>query len=112
MSVEEYFATGPPHERPVFDAVVAHLDALGPVDVEPVSVGVLLKREGRRFADLRPMQRWVAISFSLRRRVQHRTITRKVIPYNGRFWHVANVRGPDDLDDELLGHLAESYDDA
>jgi hypothetical protein len=61
MSLEEYFSTGPAHERPVFDAVMTHVDGLGPVHVEPVSVGIFLKR-GRRFAELRPMQKWVAQS--------------------------------------------------
>ena len=41
LTLDEYFATGPPHERPLFDAVVAHLRAVGPVHVEPVSVGIL-----------------------------------------------------------------------
>ncbi len=44
MSVEEYFSTGPPFERPVFDAVMAHLATVGPVHIEPVSVGIFLKR--------------------------------------------------------------------
>ena len=64
MTLEEYFATGPAFERPVFEAVMAHLDDVGPVHVEPVSVGILLKR-ARTFAELRPMRRWVALSFTL-----------------------------------------------
>ena len=66
MSLDEYFSTGPPHERPIFDAVMAHLESVGPVHVEPVSVGIFLKRT-RRFAELRPKQKWVALSFSLSR---------------------------------------------
>ena len=108
MTVEDYFATGPPHERPVFDAVMAHLATVGPVHVEPVSVGIFLKNP-RRFAELRPMERWVALSFSLRRQARHRTIVRKVIPYGGRYWHVANVTGPDDVDNDLLALLTEAY---
>lgn len=108
MSLEDYFATGPPHERPVFDAVMAHLDEIGPVHVEPLSVGIFLKRSGR-FATLRPMQRWVALSFSLPQRISHPRITRKVIEYGGRYWHVANLRGPEDLDDDLRDHLTEAY---
>src|SRR6266576_3484544 len=50
MSIDEYFSTGPPHERPVFEAVMAHVDGLGPAHVEPVSVGIFLKH-GRRFAE-------------------------------------------------------------
>jgi hypothetical protein len=108
MTVEDYFSTGPAHERPVFDAVMRHFESVGPVYVEPVSVGIFLKRS-RTFAELRPKERWVAVSFSLRRQVRHRTIVRKVIPYSGKHWHVANVASPAELDDTLLGYLTEAY---
>ena len=111
MTVDDYFSTGPPHERPVFEAVMAHLRTVGPVHVEPVSVGIFLKNP-RKFAELRPKDRWVAMSFSLRRQARHRTIVRKVIPSNNRYWHVANVAGPDDLDDDLLDLLTEAYGEA
>lgn len=111
MTLDEYFATGPPHERPVFDAVVAHFRTLGPVHADAVSVGIFLKNP-RKVAELRPRDRWVAVSFSLRRRARHRTIVRKVVQYGGRFWHVANVASPDDLDDALLELLSEAYRDA
>ena len=109
MTRDEYFSTGPPHERPVFEAVMAHLATVGPVHVEPVSVGIFLKRDGRTFAQLRPMLRWVAMSFSLDRRVDHPTIVRKVIAYGGRYYHVANLHRPSDLDDRLRGWLTEAY---
>ena len=108
MSLDEYFSTGPPHERPVFDAVMERLEGVGPVHVEPVSVGIFLKR-AQTFAQLRPMRNWVALSFSLEREVRHRTIVRKVMPYGGRYWHVANLRGPSDLDDDLGDRLTEAY---
>lgn len=111
MSLEEYFSTGPPHERPVFDAVMAHLAAVGPVHVEPVSVGIFLKNP-RKFAELRPMQRWVSVSFSLGRRAAHPTIVRKVVPYGGRFYHVANVASPADVDDRFRDLLTEAYEEA
>ena len=111
MTLDEYFATGPPHERPVFEAVMAHLATLGPVHVEPVSVGIFIKRDGS-FMELRPMERWVAMSFPLRRRAQHRTIVRKVMQWHGRYYHIANVRQPEDLDDALLDLITESYADA
>jgi hypothetical protein len=108
MPLEEYFSTGPPHERAVFDVVMGHLDTVGPVHVEPVSVGIFLKR-ARTFAELRPMHRWVALSFSLTHCVAHRTITRRVVNYHGRWYHVANLRGPEDFDDELRRWLTEAY---
>lgn len=108
MSVEEYFSTGPAHERPIFEAVMAHLDTVGPVHVEPVSVGIFLKR-AQTFAQLRPKDRWVALSFSLTRKVDHERIIRKVIEYHGRYYHVANLRDAGDLDDRLRGWLTEAY---
>ena len=111
MTLDEYFSTGPAHERPVFEAVMRCVAPLGPVHVEPVSVGIFLKNP-RKFAELRPMERWVAVSFSLRRRAAHRTITRKVVPYGGRYFHVANVNGPADLDEGLCDLLVEAYTDA
>jgi hypothetical protein len=111
MTVDEYFSTGPAHERPVFDAVMRHVETLGPVHVEPVSVGIFLKTP-RKFAELRPMQRWVAVSFSLRHRASHRTIVRKVIPYNGRYFHIANIAQPSDLDEALCQLLTEAYQEA
>lgn len=111
MTVDEYFATGPSHERPVFDAVVAHFADVGPIHVEPVSVGIFLKR-ARTFAELRPMTKWVAVSFSLPHRASHPRIVRKPLSYGHRWWHVANVRDPADLDDALLGLLEEAWLDS
>jgi Domain of unknown function (DUF5655) len=108
ISLEEYFATGPAHERPVFDAVMSHMRQVGPVHVEPVSVGIFLKRS-RTFAELRPMTKWVAVSFSLLHPARHKLITRKVVQYNGRYYHVANVAGAPGVDQALLDLLTEAY---
>jgi hypothetical protein len=109
MTLDDYFSTGPPHERPVFDAVMRHLTGVGPVHVEPVSVGIFLKNP-RKFAELRPMQKWVAVSFSLPRPAAHRTIVRKVMPYGGKYFHVANVASPDDIDAGIGELLVEAYE--
>lgn len=109
LTLDEYFTTGPRHERPVFDAVMAHLADVGPVHADVVSVGIFLKNP-QKFAELRPMERWVAVSFPLRRRASHRTIVRKVVEYSGWYWHVANVAEPADVDDDLCRLLTEAYE--
>ena len=111
MPLKEYFATGPARERPIFEAVMSHLQTVGPVHVEPVSVGIFLKR-AQSFAQLRPKDRWVAMSFSLPRKVEHELITRKVVAYHGRYFHVANLRSAEDLDDRLRSWLTEAYLDS
>ncbi|MDQ1393034.1 MAG: hypothetical protein QOF30_2011 [Acidimicrobiaceae bacterium] len=108
MTLEEYFATGPPRERPIFEAVMAHLSTLGPVHVEPVSVGIFIKKSGT-FVQLRPMTRWVALSFQLPRRVLHPKIARKPTTYGRLTYHVVNLRGPEDVDEQVCAWLSESY---
>ena len=108
MTLDEYFSTGPERERPIFEAVMGALADAGPVHVEPVSVGIFLKRS-QSFAELRPMRDWVALSLALPRRVEHPTITRKVQLWSGRHYHVFNLRSPDDVDDALRSHLLEAY---
>jgi len=108
MTIEDYFSTGPPFERPVFDAVMAGLAEVGPIHIEPVSVGIFLKRS-RTFAELRPMTKWVAVSFSLPRTLRSSRLSRKVYDGGARKYHVVNVRTADEVDEQLLEWLTEAY---
>jgi hypothetical protein len=115
MTLDEYFSTGPPHERPIFEVVREHLEEIavdGDLHVEPVSVGIFFKRY-RTFAQLRPMTRWVALSFILSRTVHHPTMKRKVASDGNRHYHVLNIATPGDIDDDVKAWLTEAYfDDA
>lgn len=115
MELEDYFSTGPERERPIFDAVWAHLSTLvgdggDGVYLEPVSVGIFFK--GRRtFAQLRPMTRWVALSFSLDRKLTSDRLSRKVMAHGGRYYHVINIADPSEVDDEVRDWLTEAFFD-
>ena len=109
MSIDAYFSTGPPFERPIYEAVMAGLEVIGPIHVEPVSVGIFLKR-ARSFCELRPMTRWVAVCFGLTRTLTSSRLSRKVVASGRQRWHYVNVRTADEVDDELIGWLAEAYD--
>ena len=111
LELEEYFATGPDHERPVYEAIRSHIDTLGDVHTEPVSVGIFFKRS-RTFAELRPMQRWVALSFVLSHRLDSDRLSRKVLQDGNRFHHVVNLASPTDVDETIRDWLTEAYDDA
>jgi hypothetical protein len=104
MSLDEYLATSPPHEPPVVDEVLAHLHTLGELHIEPVSVGILIKR-AQSFAELRPMVRWERLMFKAPRRLTSHRIARK--PEG--LWHTVNLRTPDDYDDEVRAWLTEAY---
>ena len=92
MTLEEYFSTGPPFERPVFEAVVGFLESLGPgpLHIEPVSVGIFVKTH-RSFVELRPLTKWVNVGFAL----------------DG--WQKVRLRGPEDLTEAVKAQLAEAY---
>jgi hypothetical protein len=109
MTLEAYFAAdGPPFERPVFDAVHAHLSTLGPLHLEPVSVGVFFKRS-RTFAELRPMTRWMSLSFILSRTVTDPRITRRVTISGSRVYHLTKLREPADVDEQVRDWLTDAY---
>ncbi|HVF31703.1 MAG TPA: hypothetical protein VM933_01590 [Acidimicrobiales bacterium] len=92
MTLEEYFSTGPPHERPIFEAVLAFLETLGPMHVEPVSVGIFVKTD-RSFIELRPRHKWV--NLGLGSTDDHRVI---------------RLNGPEDVDDALKAELTKAYE--
>ena len=124
MTLDEYFAAADDpelaprvresaaRERPIFEAVMAHLESIAdePIHVDPVSVGIFIKRSGS-FLELRPRTKWVALSFSLSREIKHSRIARKVVPYSGRYFHVVNLTGPDDVDDVVKEWLTEAFFD-
>lgn len=94
MTLEEYFSTGPPFERPVFEAVMAYLDSIGgPFHLEPVSVGVFVKTD-RSFLELRPLTKWVYAGFLL-----------------GGQYRKIKLRSPEDLDDAAKALLLRAYEE-
>ena len=108
LSPDAYFASRPPIEREIFEAVREHLEGLGAVIVEPVSVGIPFKNL-RTFVELRPMAKWVALSFGLNYRREHPRITRTIAIANGRTYHAIRVTSAADIDDQVREWLTESY---
>lgn len=110
LSIEEYFEASPEFERPIFDAVLARLQAVDPdIWFEPVSVGIFFKRR-TVFLALRTMTKWVAVCFHLDRRLDDPRISRKVVEHGGRYYHVVNVGSVDEVDDDLAGWLIEAWE--
>jgi hypothetical protein len=107
MSLEEYLATGPEFEAPIVHAVLDHVRSLGPVHVEPVSVGILVKRS-RGFAELRPMVRWEALSFAAARPIESDRIARRQRS-GSRAWLTVNLRTAAEVDDDVRSWLTEAY---
>ena len=55
------------------------------------------------------MTRWTALGFSLGRKLTSDILSRKVSGERNQFYHVVNLHGPDDVDDQILEWLTEAY---
>ena len=109
MTIDDYFATGPAFERPIFEAVHEFVTTLGPVSVEPVSVGLFVKKQGG-WIELRPKTKWVELCFPFPRTIHHPLISRKPIEAGKFRYHYVRLHTPDDLNETVRDWLSESYD--
>ena len=101
LTIDEYSAGALPFFRPIFDRVEGRLSALdGDLIIDPIDKMVLFKHGGT-FATLTSMTKWVAVGFSLRRRLSSDRLSRKVQEYGSKFHHVVNLTDPAEADDEL-----------
>ncbi len=109
VSLEDFFASGGPWLQPVFEAVHAHLETLdGELIVDPLD-GLVQFKNGPVFASIRSMKKWAALGFSLGRDAGSSRISRKVVEYHGRYYHVLNVTSADQIDDEVREWLTEAF---
>ncbi|MEM9615353.1 MAG: DUF5655 domain-containing protein [Actinomycetota bacterium] len=108
LTLEEYFATAKPWEEPIFQVVSDHLHTLGDLIVDPLQMGIMFKN-GPMLCELRAKTKWTALGFSLRRKLDSGRLSRKVVDYKSKYFHVINLTSPDEIDDEILGWLTEAY---
>ncbi len=110
-TLDAWFADRPPEHRRICDLIIDHLWELGPIDVDPVDVGVLIKRS-RTFVELRPRRGHLALSFMLSRRVEDPRIFKRLSPSATRHAHFVELAEPSDVDDQLREWLTEAYADS
>lgn len=109
LTIDEYAAGALPCFRPIHDLVAGRLATLdGDLIVDPIDKMVLFKHGGT-FATLQSMTRWVALGFSLRRKLTSPRLARKVQEYGAKFHHVVNLTDPAEVDDELLDWVEEAF---
>lgn len=109
LTVDEYSQDALPYFRPIYDLVEERLTKLdGDLIIDPIDKMVLFKHGGT-FATLTSMTKWVAVGFSLRRKLSSARLSRKVQGYGSKFHHVVNLTHPDQVDEELLDWIEESF---
>ncbi len=111
QSVEAYLADQPEERRATYRAALVAIRELGDVDIDPVSVGIMVKR-ARTFCELRPRRDAVELSFKLSRELASPRVRKTVRSSVHRRAHFVDLRAPEDVDDEIRAWLAEAYLDS
>ncbi len=111
MTLQSFLAAQPKERRGTYRAAVGFLKKLGPLVIEPVEIGILVKRSGT-FCELRPRKDSVELSFKLGRCMKHPRVRRTVRMSANRTVHFVRLERAEDFDDEIREWLAESYLDA
>ena len=107
-SLDAHFERRDPRVRALFDRFVAHVRALGPVEILPEKTRIAFHVR-MSFAVLSPRASFLVGHFVLARRVEHPRFTR-VETYSPRnHLHAFRIEREEDLDAEFLGFLAEAY---
>jgi hypothetical protein len=94
--------------RAAFDAIVAAVEALGPVTVLPEKTRIALHLR-MSFAAFMPRRRWLAGHLVLARAVASPRFTRVETFSPRNVLHAVRLTGPDEVDAEFVGWLGEAY---
>ncbi len=107
-TIDETFAPHRPEWRHIFDAVLTHLEELGPIHTDAVKVGVFLKTE-RTVAEIRPRARAVDLMLVLPRRIDDERIRRKLPRSVDLVVNVVALTDAAEIDDQVRAWLTEAY---
>jgi hypothetical protein len=84
--------------RAIYDEILRHLQALGPVHEDAVTVGVFLKCD-RKLAEIRPRSADVQLTLYLPHRISDERITKVFAPTGPRVIHQLLLREVSEIDD-------------
>lgn len=107
-TVDDTFATHPPEWRLIFDAILAHVEDLGPVHTDAVTVGVFLKAD-RTLAEVRPRARAVDLWVALPHGVEDSRVRRTLRMSAGLVANVVALTSASQVDDQVRAWLTEAY---
>ncbi len=110
-TVDASFAGRPSVQREIFAELMVHVNALGPVHVDAVGVGVFLKND-RKLAEIRPMARSLSLALILPHAIDHPRISRTLRASAGRVVSVVKLVQLTDVDDQVKAWLTDAYDAA
>jgi Domain of unknown function (DUF5655) len=110
VALDEHFAASEPGVRATFDALLAAIEALGPVTVNATKSRISLQARMRFAAVERPRRRHLNAHLVLTRPIDNPRFTR--VEHLEPYYHLHHIRleTPADIDAELKAWLAEAYE--
>jgi Domain of unknown function (DUF5655) len=110
VALDEFFAGAAPEQRELFERFVAAARESGTVTVNATKSRIALQARMRFAGIQRPRRRYLLANFVLTRPVESPRLARVefVPPYY--YVHKLRLSGPEDVDAELRGWLAEAYE--
>jgi hypothetical protein len=111
ITLEERLDRLPVPQRAICEAVLSEFAGLGDVVIEPVDVGVFVKR-AQTFAQLRPMKSRVRLIMMHGRPIEHERVAQPYRERGRRIANVVDIYRPEQVDDDLRAWLSEAYADA
>ena len=107
--LDDHFARSEPEVRAAFDAALAVVRALGPVEVLPERSRIALHVR-MSFAAFMPRRRWLDGHLVLARSLPGDRFRRVEVFSPRNVLHAFRLAGPAEVDAEFAGWLAEAYD--
>jgi uncharacterized protein DUF5655 len=109
ITVKELLSRHPAWVREIYQEIISHLRSLGPIHEDAVDVGIFLKSD-RKIAEFRPKVRSAQLSLFLPDARDNPLVLRSVRTGADRIVHIIKLTSAEEVDDELLSWLTESYD--
>ncbi len=106
--LDRHFARSGPHVRATFDAVLARVRAVGPVQVLAEKTRIALQVR-MSFAAFMPRRDWLNGHLVLARRIDSPRFLRVETFSPRNVVHAFRLPGPDEVDTEFAAWLAEAY---
>jgi Domain of unknown function (DUF5655) len=107
--LDGHFAGSAPEVRAAFDAVLAAVRALGPVEVLPEKTRIALHVR-MSFAAFMPRRRWLNGHLVLARQVDSPRFSRVDVYSPRNVVHAFRLHSPADVDGQFAAWLGEAYD--
>lgn len=108
LTVVQLFERRDRMQRTIYDGILRHVQTLGPVHQDVVSVGVFLKAD-RKLAEIRPRSKDVQLGLYLPAVISSPRILRVLNPGSARVIHLLAVQNATEVDDELRNWLTVAY---